>query len=90
MYALQKDIHETKLLGDIHQVNADFSIKGVGREYLIGRVPATSWQNNVLTGWEICLGVPLTHRLLNPDLAGGAILDLGPYPLTWVSNGHVG
>jgi hypothetical protein len=32
-----------------------------------------------------CLGVPLTHRLLNPDLAGGAILDLGPYPLTWVS-----
>ncbi|KAI8577019.1 hypothetical protein K450DRAFT_254014 [Umbelopsis ramanniana AG] len=58
MYALQKDIHETKVLGDIHQVNADFSIKGVGR-------------------------VPLTHRLLNPDLAGGAILDLGPYPLTW-------
>jgi hypothetical protein len=33
MYALQKDIHETKVLGDIHQVNADFSIKGVGREY---------------------------------------------------------
>jgi hypothetical protein len=43
MYALQKDIHETKVLGDIHQVNADFSIKGVGREY---------WKRDSLRGWR--------------------------------------
>lgn len=25
-----------------------------------------------------------SHRMVNPDLAGGATLDLGVYPLTWV------
>ncbi|KAL6871238.1 NADP:D-xylose dehydrogenase [Trichoderma novae-zelandiae] len=25
-----------------------------------------------------------SHRMVNPDLAGGALLDLGVYPLTWV------
>ncbi|RPB00010.1 NAD(P)-binding protein [Choiromyces venosus 120613-1] len=25
-----------------------------------------------------------SHRMVNPDLAGGALLDLGLYPLTWV------
>jgi len=27
--------------------------------------------------------LPLTHRILDPKLGGGAILDLGPYPLVW-------
>ncbi|KAG2367451.1 hypothetical protein BDR07DRAFT_1469496 [Suillus spraguei] len=27
--------------------------------------------------------LPLTHRMLDPKLGGGAILDLGPYPLVW-------
>lgn len=27
--------------------------------------------------------LPLTHRMLDPKLGGGAILDLGPYPLIW-------
>jgi len=58
VYALQKDIHEDKVIGDIRQVSADFGLDAVGH-------------------------FPLTHRLLNPELAGGAILDLGPYPLTW-------
>ncbi|EIN06157.1 NAD(P)-binding protein [Punctularia strigosozonata HHB-11173 SS5] len=27
--------------------------------------------------------IPKTHRMLDPNLGGGAILDLGPYPLVW-------
>ncbi|KAI0026975.1 hypothetical protein K488DRAFT_91551 [Vararia minispora EC-137] len=27
--------------------------------------------------------IPTTHRILDPMLGGGAILDLGPYPLFW-------
>lgn len=27
--------------------------------------------------------IPTSHRILNPALGGGALLDLGPYPLIW-------
>ncbi|KAJ4474599.1 hypothetical protein C8J55DRAFT_433003 [Lentinula edodes] len=27
--------------------------------------------------------IPNTHRILDPKLGGGALLDLGPYPLVW-------
>lgn len=28
---------------------------------------------------------PDSHRVLAAELAGGALLDLGPYPMVWVS-----
>lgn len=28
---------------------------------------------------------PDSHRVLSAELAGGALLDLGPYPMVWVS-----
>lgn len=28
---------------------------------------------------------PDEHRLFSAELAGGPLLDLGPYPLVWVS-----
>ncbi|PFH51932.1 hypothetical protein AMATHDRAFT_74624 [Amanita thiersii Skay4041] len=27
--------------------------------------------------------IPKTHRILDPDLGGGGLLDIGPYPLFW-------
>ncbi|KAF8637662.1 hypothetical protein AX17_002730 [Amanita inopinata Kibby_2008] len=27
--------------------------------------------------------IPKTHRILNPELGGGGLLDIGPYPLVW-------
>ncbi|PCH44242.1 NAD(P)-binding protein [Wolfiporia cocos MD-104 SS10] len=27
--------------------------------------------------------LPLSHRIINPQLGGGALLDLGPYPMIW-------
>ena len=35
-------------------------------------------------GQDGTVNFPDTHRMVNKDLAGGALLDLGIYALTWV------
>lgn len=40
--------------------------------------------NHTADRGDQALSLPDSHRLLNPSLAGGALLDLGIYSLTWV------
>lgn len=44
----------------------------------LGYVSRVFADNSVNDDWDS------THRMVNPDLAGGALLDLGIYSLTWV------
>ena len=44
----------------------------------LGYVSRVFSDNSVNDDWD------KTHRMINPDLAGGALLDLGIYSLTWV------
>jgi predicted dehydrogenase len=48
---------------------------------VIGDVLRVSVNNN--TGTDIS-ALDVSHRYLNMDLAGGALLDIGVYPLTWL------
>ncbi|PWN47731.1 NAD(P)-binding protein [Violaceomyces palustris] len=54
--AIQKLLHEDKVLGKIHRVYSDLSM---------------------------AFKPDPKHRLYAPELGGGALLDLGIYPLTW-------
>lgn len=48
-----------------------------------GRIGAPVLVHADLSGDFDIENLPLTHRILDPELGGGAILDLGPYPLVW-------
>ncbi|KAH9004722.1 NAD(P)-binding protein [Lactarius hatsudake] len=48
-----------------------------------GRIGAPVLVHADLSGDFDIENLPLTHRILDPNLGGGAILDLGPYPLVW-------
>ncbi|KAJ5766884.1 uncharacterized protein N7511_004500 [Penicillium nucicola] len=52
------------------QTGAIGEVLRVVSDLSIGDEPETAWD--------------LTHRMVNKDLAGGALLDLGVYALTWV------
>ncbi|RAL01221.1 Gfo/Idh/MocA family protein [Aspergillus ibericus CBS 121593] len=52
------------------------------RDGKIGTVQRVVAERNLGRNVERLYGT--SHRLVNPDLAGGALLDLAVYPLTWV------
>lgn len=52
--------------------------KKVFEDKVIGRV------HRVTSDLSIPFDVDIKHRIKNPDLGGGALLDLGLYSLTWV------
>lgn len=53
------------------------------REGTIGEVRRVNAELNLCQHPEVTYADG-NHRMVNPDLAGGALLDLGLYPLTWV------
>ena len=61
MIAVQKALHEDRVIGDIRAIYSDLSINFEGH-------------------------VDDSNRVFNPELAGGMLLDLGPYPMLWVSH----
>lgn len=50
-------------------------------EQVIGKIHKADAEFGLPFDPENC---DVNHRLLNPDLAGGALLDLGIYSLTWI------
>lgn len=52
--------------------------KKVFQDQVIGRV------HRVTADLSIPFDVDIKHRIKNPDLGGGSLLDLGVYPLTWL------
>lgn len=59
MIAVQKALHQDRIIGDVRSIYSDLSINFLGH-------------------------VEETNRVFNPELAGGMLLDLGPYPMLWV------
>ena len=49
----------------------------IHKERVLGKI------QRVFSDLSICFDPDPKHRLYNPELGGGALLDLGLYPLTW-------
>lgn len=73
-YVLQEHLFVKKTIGDIHAVHADFSMHFLGSTYIFCLINRTIKLKSLYVE-----AVPDSHRTLNPDLAGGPLLDLGPY-----------
>jgi len=74
-FALQDLLFKQKVIGDIKRVVSDFSIDFVHGMY------SCSMDSYVVFIFYVV--VDENHRMRNPRLAGGGLLDLGPYPLVW-------
>lgn len=66
--------HTQKALFRHADLSGDFDVESEP-DYFIG------WNSHS----RILIDIPLTHRILDPKLGGGALLDLGPYPFLYVS-----
>ncbi|EGO20891.1 hypothetical protein SERLADRAFT_351556 [Serpula lacrymans var. lacrymans S7.9] len=74
-----KKLAEDGTLGAPVVVHADFSNDfGISSMYTLCIRIDSTWLKH-------CQGLPKTHRMMDPALGGGAILDLGPYPLVWAT-----
>lgn len=73
--------------------NGCFLMEGMWSRFLPAIAQAREWiaeghigaVKQVIASFGFKLDFPPEHRMVNPDLAGGALLDLGIYPLSFAS-----
>ena len=75
-YALEEVLFKEQAIGEMRRVFSDFAIDFIDGEqlpYLMNNSRGLMWEPVV----------DEEHRMLNINLAGGGLLDLGPYPTVW-------
>lgn len=75
-YALEDVLFKEQAIGEIRRLFSDFAIDFIDGEQL----PYLIYDSGGLMRESV---VDEDHRMLNINLAGGGLLDLGPYPTVW-------
>ena len=78
-----KELIDAGTIGEILSVRSDFGFRAQDLETALPGLfsaPATA-ANRSTIGSQQSADVPARNRILNPDLGGGALLDIGIYPL---------